>query len=252
MSPTLNYGPLITDFIEDVIGMSIQKPNTVMLQVAMDISGAAQDRYAAYGVVVGLAREWKLFHEEWGRFLEKHQLDHIRMAHAMSFNGAFKPKFAEWGERREEVRHQVLSEAAHIIAATLKVHAASRDLQAGNYPSEKEGRRRYIKATMFGYVIQKLLAQESEEYALALMCDEEQDVAKQFLYYLDRFKHQHHSVAHRIAALCFCNDTRVPQLQAADIVAYVSREKKAGKENPIYSILFNQPTHSEDQVTILW
>jgi hypothetical protein len=226
-----------------------------ILTVGMDISISGEgQRYAAYGVVSADYSNLQLFYGDWNAFLERHQLDYLRMSEAMAFRGQFQSRHAEWGEDRNEKRNQLLVEAAQIIAHRLRAGGSSIDFaetSGAALPSEKV--IRYKKATLFAMVLAKLLEEpESNPYDFAFMCDDEQDVAIQFYQYLNRFKQRHPEVAPRINALCFCEDSGIPVLQAADLVAYVLRQARTGQRSPLEAILFPDNPEVRTEVVLNW
>ena len=163
----------------------------------------------------------------------------------MSFHGAFEPKIAEWGEQREQIREQVLLEAAQIIRTHLQFGGSVYD--ASRLPTEKA--RRYQKHMLFESVVQQILQAQPENYVLVFMCDDEQDSAIAFYDALNRFKRQNKDYIRRIGGICFLDDVRIPQLQAADFVAYMLRLRKTGRENRLTSTLFTETTTETEVVT---
>lgn len=241
MTPSL--GSLVTDLLESSFSMTIR--NIELLQIGLDGSGCVNtDRYIAYGTVGGFAAEWQQFEQKWTPLLNHYGLDHIRMAHAMSFQGEFKKKRTEWGEHRHRIRDEVLVKAATIVRDILKPAGTTWDF--GQVPTEKVFS--YRKNLMFGELVLKTLRESADHVVLAFICDDEQDAAPEYYRLLNRFKAGNKKYARRIGGICFFNDARMPQLQAADMAAYVLRQKRMGQDSPLYPILFRDtPVENEQE-----
>jgi hypothetical protein len=215
-------GPLVTTLLEATLGLAMAKTDAVLLHVGLDGSGhVARDRFLAYGIVTGLEPQWRLFHHDWGKLLDRHDLTHIRMTDAVSFQGPFKDKAAKWGSQRSEQRNGLLLEAAEVITRHLKPGGASCDFAA--LPSEKV--YRYKRKVLFQYIIGKLLDADPD-YVLAFLCDDEQDSAPDFYKLINAFKLSHQRWAQRLGGICFFDDRQMSQIQAADIVAWALRERR--------------------------
>jgi hypothetical protein len=251
-SPT-SLGPAVTKFLEDILAPSMAKQDAILLHVALDGSGHVhRDRFLAFGVVAGLAPHWQRFHAEWGKLLDKYDLTHIRMTDAVSFEGPFRAKATQWGHQRSEVRDRVLSEAAEVITRYLKVGGCSADF--ADLPSEKT--YRYKKKVLFQYMVHMLLEAEPD-YVLAFLCDDEQDSAPAFYKLLSSFKLRYQDLAPRLSGICFFDDIRMSQIQAADIVAWVFRDRHRREvEQPgcsateLETVLLANTTTRRDAVTL--
>jgi hypothetical protein len=250
-----DWGLLIQRTIENYASMVVKKADDTVLNVGMDISGASGKgaRYAAYGVVAALNDEVAIFHREWGHFLERHDIEYLRVADAMLWYGPFASKKMEWGKKYESTRDELLSEAATLTSKWLKAGGSSIDFGQLGKPKSGDAVKRK-KTILFGHVIGTLLQDpQFASYALALVCDDEQDVAISFYQGLDAFKRQRPAVVSRIAMLCFGNDTRMPLLQAADLVAHVLRLHRAGTDSPLGAILFKGNWEEEKRdVDVTW
>lgn len=236
-------GLALMKFVE--ASLAISHVDTPLIHAAIDGSGTG--RFISYGAVYGPAPAWALLWDDWAKLLDEYQVDHIRMAHAMSFNGAFEEKREEWGERKEETRNALLMRAAKLIRES-KCRVIGLHMDFEKFPPKSY---RPKKAMMFALLVRALLQQQKDpESVLAFMCDDEQDVAVDYYKFLTRFKRHFPKLAPRVAGLCFYNDTRVYQLQAADMAAYVHRENAEGISNPLYPVIFDGADRVVEQVNI--
>jgi len=249
-----DWGLLILRASVNYASMVVKKADDMVLNVGMDISvgSGIGARYAAYGAVAALNNEVASFHREWGQFLERHGIEYLRMADAMLWYGPFESKKKEWGKQYESRRDELLSEAATLTTKWLKAGGSSTDFGQLGKPKSGDAVKRK-KAILFGHVIGDLLQDpQFASYALALMCDDEQDVAISFYQGLNAIKRQRPAVVNRIAMLCFCNDTRMSLLQAADLVAHVLRLHRAGTDSPLGAVLFKDWEEEKRDIDVTW
>jgi hypothetical protein len=79
------------------------------IDVALDGSGTlSQHKVLSYAGGVTTQAAWSLFEGLWHTALQRHGLRYFKMAEAMTFYGEFQPKYAEWGDSRNEKRDALL------------------------------------------------------------------------------------------------------------------------------------------------
>jgi hypothetical protein len=227
-------------FVEASLGQRHQ--NAPVVHVGID--GTGDEQFVSYGAVYGLAPAWELLWDEWAKLLDEYDVDHIKMSHAMSWRGAFETKREEWGKQKERARDELLARAAKLVRdSKCKATGATLDFQA--YPSKAHKAK---KSAMFAWLLRRLLQRTGPDSVLALMCDDDQQVAIEHYDFLNTFKRRNQLLAHRVAGACFYDDIAVYQLQAADMAAYV---KQRGDSHPLYTILFDPDESTQDDVDML-
>jgi hypothetical protein len=245
MPPTSAIPASLSRAITDLLDTIVMRPKVPVVHVAIDASGTPPE-LVAYGTVAAPSPQWYAFHNKWDEMLEAAGLDYIRMAEAMCFDGEFQKKSRDWGASREVEREKLLLSAIKLIKEHLNTGAVTID-----FVGIRERAIRAKKATNFGALIQQLLNFTPPFSTMALMCDDEQDVAMEYYYFLNRFKRQNQSIAFRLGGICFINDKNLYQLQAADIVAWVYREAMLGNETPFYTALYGNAKPVESKIKII-
>lgn len=100
---------------------------------------------------------------------------------------------------------------------------------AANEALLTDGRDGLKKRDVFLEVIKDLIAVMPQQVNLALLCDREQDLAKEAAIWLDREQMEAKAsgrapLYERISGICYLNSRMSPQVQAADLVVGLLRE----------------------------
>lgn len=210
---------------------------------AVDLSGPDdRDPFTSCAALVGIRPQMEAFDRAWLILLGRYGLPYLRMADAVRWRGPFKLKAAEWKEKREQIRDEVLFQAAWLVRTSLQPHTTSHDTTK---LQPKVRRPRYAKQLLFQTMVRQLINRLPESFVLHFYCDDDQEVAPEFYRGINQFKKVDKAYARRIASVCFNDDTRLPVLQAADMVAYVERDRRAGRPNPLGPLLWKDPEHED-------
>jgi hypothetical protein len=235
-----DLGVLITRYLDSAISMG--KTHAHVCHVAVDGSGAVEgQRFVALGYASGFEGNITPFTEAWLKLLDKYELHSLRMSEAYSFRFAFEEKHRAWGDRREEVRDELVLEAAKVI----KTHLRPGGVFGRFDKTSKEKTISWRKGLLFHHMVLRNLREQPDNVTLAFMCDDEPDIAIDFYKHLTSFERKNEGWRRRIAGICFMDDRNVAHIQAADVVAYVLRDSAdrvadGMPVSPLYPILFNQ------------
>ena len=86
---------------------------------------------------------------------------------------------------------------------------------------ESEAKRKH---QVFSQVVEDLVAAMPPTVNLALLCDREQDLAKEITQWSQRASERNDPLYDRVAGICYLNSRYSIQIQAADLVAGLLRE----------------------------
>lgn len=195
-------------------GVFDQMPLPVILQASLDGSygrstGVVGRRVLAYGGAVGFDDAWRLFAPKWSAILSEHNLEGFRTTEARLL-----PGFAELR----------LTLCEHIRGCGLHAIGCAVDLDLSNAQTEA-GKKRDV----FEHVVRQLMKVAPAEANIALLCDREQDLAKDVspldrLGWLAKQEGRVDRLYERIVGICYINSKLSMQIQAADLIAGLFRE----------------------------
>jgi hypothetical protein len=162
-------------------------------------------RIFAYGGWIGFDDAWRLFAPAWNATLAARGIEYFRSAEMRH-----RPDF-------EELR-QTLAKAAKESG----LHAIGKSADV-NELGPKDGNR---KRDLFEAVVRQMLSATPIGANLALLCDREQDLAKEVDAWLQRLRweQRNDNTYERIAGICYLNSRLSMQIQAADLAASLFRE----------------------------
>jgi hypothetical protein len=187
----------------------------VILQASLDGSytssvGTAGRRAFAYGGLAGFDDAWRVFAPGWSVILEANNLEWFRTSEARVLPGFTK--------LRQALGEHVRACGLHAIGCAVDLDLAIAQTEAGK------------KRDVFEHVIRQLVRVVPAEANFALLCDREQDLAKQVSPWLDRLgwlaqqQGRTDRLYERIVGICYINSKLSMQIQAADLVAGLFRE----------------------------
>jgi Protein of unknown function (DUF3800) len=234
--------------------------------VYLDESGklSGKSNFTCLAGYVGHATEWERFGIEWTNLRFKWQVPPIHMARIMSPDS----KQDEWAKKKqecgalwEEKRDVMISEFAtailnaNLIAVGVGVYAdVYREVRA-----DPECRLIGDDTNVFSFHETLLRAISRVETVdkhspISIVLDNDPDTAMNYYDYYQMLKNHpdqgmqgvRDSVRHRVRGICFCDDESYPGLQAADMIAYVSRRELIERDRDSSregSTLFAQLTH---------
>jgi hypothetical protein len=228
--------PYLPDFFEDSAVMA-------HLFAHFDESGKYKDCsiVSFAGLVDGWVR-WRAFGEKWTQLLREYQVRDFRAVEALQHSQPFgnRPKGTA-----EERAGQVAPFIREIVRGVSLAVAVSVDVSA--YAKVQELHREcgedphYFAFYMTLSLILQFFA-IPKEYTLGLVFDDDEETAMRCYQLLKKLKRNIPEVKERVTSVCFSDDTGTPQIQAADLFAYLSRREAqqifANKPYP-YKNLFN-------------
>jgi hypothetical protein len=176
---------------------------TVLCQVSLDGSYSRPDpkarRFFAYAGLFGFDGAWRLLAPEWQKVLEDHGLKYFRT----NEHKVFRNEFVE----------------AISNAGLQAVGAVADEARLDDRHDSKR------KRGVFERVVRQLLGAAPSHVNFALICDREQDLAKEVASWLDRLKLNEPVTYARVTGICYMNSRSVLQVQAADLAAGLFREQ---------------------------
>lgn len=191
------------------------------VQVALDGSyGAGPDRMLAYGGWFGFEDAWKCLAPAWSRMLVHHNIHHFRSNDLVVRH--------DWAQVREDFGRVALKAGLHAVVS-VPTTALMRKC------SKESVRKRMV----FQNVVRQLFEKAPDDVEFAFICDREEDLADEIGPWVKSLKRPDDmagrpSVYERISGICFMNSRRMLQVQAADLVAHLARERAEFlRDNPL-------------------
>jgi len=199
----------------------------IILQAGLDGSYRWQEpSIFAYAGVAAYEEDWKAAALKWQTILNLYGINRFRMREAMRFEGDFRQKKIEWGDDREAKREGMLNQLADVvIGAKLQPVGCAADTSLLS-----PGTRAAMVRDVLERVIRQLLEVIPAVAQLGLVCDREEDLAKEVMKWLNKLQLSEPTIYGRIAGVCYMNSHSVVILQAADMLAYLFREYAEQKE----------------------
>ena len=204
-----------------------------------DSSDQRQERVAVAGAYLGSFRQWSQLVQQWKRRLKRSNIKFWHSTDYYSLRGEFeqfrhshkypKPSGSQAAKQVRDDLDAIIHEC-HIvgIAACVPLRLYRHIRNQSEFGTE------LMPADPFDYAIQELFlmcAQEVLEHrqgdTIAFVCDESTSVGRIAEIYT-RFKELNPNAARAMGALVHRDDKQCPQLQAADLMAHIAKERFAG------------------------
>jgi hypothetical protein len=191
------------------------------------------------GFVDGMER-WGTFGGKWVQLLRSCQLKDFHAVRALRYSRPYGnlPKGTS-----QERTSQILPFIKEIVQGISLGIAVAVDVR--EYRKVKELHRLYGPDPhyfAFAVAINIILRhfEIPREYTVGLICDDDQEKAIRCYKLLKKLKLNIPEVAKRVTSICFSDDRDTPQVQAADLFAYLSQSEAqrifAGREYPYQSL----------------
>ncbi|MFI5086985.1 MAG: DUF3800 domain-containing protein [Terriglobales bacterium] len=166
---------------------------------------------------------WVEFYGKWNQLLRQYEIPALHAVRALRFTqqyGTMKPGSPE--ERIKEILpfiHEITNglEMGISIAVDVNAYKSIRELH-GVY-----GRDPFYFAFYVAVITILRHFEIPRRYQVGLIFDEEEAKAIQCYKFLTKLKQTYPEVKERIVSICFSDDKAHPQLQAADLFAYITR-----------------------------
>jgi hypothetical protein len=185
---------------------------SVIVQVALDGSYGKDpnERAFSYAGWFGYEDAWKVLATGWQRLLAQYQIEHFR---SNELN-----QREDWRLIRESFGTTALDAGLHVVCAVPSEHLLRVKSEAAR------------KMKVFRHVLSQLLRAAPADVDFALLCDREQDLAKQVAAWVEALRHKdimagNPDVYNRIVGICYFNSRKMLQVQAADLIANLAREQ---------------------------
>lgn len=215
-----------------LLDCELKRSFTLSLHIlgAFDESGKFHDaKVISFCGFLGTSREWHALQLEWDVLLRRHGIASLHMSgNALNFRRKLSAKNPALGL---EARIKVISEFIRVIQKNIEMGIAiAIDVEAfKNLPEHCRvamGDPHYIAfsaamADVFGFT-------RANDAKACIICDDEEKYFVECYKLLARYKREDPSVRHRFIAMSAANDKEFDELQAADLLAYVTR-CEAGK-----------------------
>jgi hypothetical protein len=204
-----------------------------------DSSDEKKERVAVAGAFLGSFKQWGVFVQRWRKRLKKDILAYFRTIECRNLRGEFSrfmdrsnyppPKGREAAQAIRDDLDAIIHECRVVgIAACVPVRLYRHIRNETKFGVE------VMPADPFDYAIQELFlmcAQEVQQHrkgdAVAFICDDGPSSARVAEIYT-QFKQINPNAAKAMAALVHADDKKFPQLQAADLMAHLAKERFAG------------------------
>jgi Protein of unknown function (DUF3800) len=233
--------------------LQIERSNwLVVISAFFDESGKFRDHsMVSLSGVAGLSEDFSAFNDDWRRELYRAGLKTLTMKETLRVDLPLSKKRPAKGikNRIDDLLPFVKCIRTHlklVICMAVDVEAfkalpsdAQRDL--GNNPH-------YVAFTR---ILLEILEPIKKEDALSIICDDEEETALPMYKLYRKVKLAWKDAKERLAALCFADDQVFVQLQAADMVASLTRldarQKLRGDANPFGPLFeaFSKPEESD-------
>ncbi len=203
-----------------------------ILHLCLDESGKFRDSdYVSFCGYVSYARDWEALSQEWMSALLHERLSVLHTTDAYHFNGEeWKAKKAEWGNNAEAERDALLLRFAAIVNkhAGPCVGAAVDAAHYRKMPSDFRERLTNPHYLGFEQVVREVVGLSNvagQQHTIGLIVDDEEEYSIECYRLLTKLKLKNPAMRKRVTSLCFANDNFYPPLQAADLLAYVTRQE---------------------------
>ena len=209
-----------------------------MLHGYFDDSGKLQDHdVTALSGWISQLQDWEKFALEWNALLEKHNINEFHMAQLKGRSG-FLPEFAD------VIKRNILCGVG--AAINTKVYRSM--------PQAFRKKAANPHFLAFSTVV-KLAIDRVEAFAqrtglgdnvfLGLIFDQDEQLSQECFKLLNKLKKIDSRVRERVTGVCFCNRRQLVPLQAADLIAYETREeidRRINRPNQVVSEIFSALT----------
>jgi hypothetical protein len=207
-----------------------------------DESGKLQDsRWVVFAGYVARVDEWAGFGHRWNARLAKDKLLYFSMKECMSFEGQFRA--GDWTDDR---RRSLVLDLAAVLAKVPDIEAIVSPMSVLKFKSlsqtEQNSFGKNPQYMAFETCVRGMDRMTQPGDIINLICDDEQQLAIGCYKLLNKLKARHAGLRKKIAGICFMNDEKYPPVQAADLLAYVSRTR----------IDSDCPYYSDDSLVEIW
>jgi hypothetical protein len=182
----------------------------MILHGCFDESGKWQDsKFLAFAGYVSWIDVWNVFASEWQAQLVKHGLKSLHT--------------------NAEKRPEVLLDFARIIKSH-RLFGVCTAIDTSAYRSLPSSDRRLIryapKALAFYLTIKSVVDRpDMDEHHLGLICDDDQEYSMECYKILNRVRNSDSRIKEKVFSICFADDKKYSPLQAADLLAYLTRQE---------------------------
>jgi hypothetical protein len=203
-----------------------------ILHLCLDESGKFRDSdYVSFCGYVSYAHDWEAFSQDWMSALLSEGLSVLHTTDAYRFNGdEWKAKKAAWGTDAEAERDALLLR----FAAIVNKHAGpcvGAAVDAAHYRKmASDFRKRLTNPHYLGFeqVVREVVGLSNvagQQHTIGLIVDDEEEYSIECYRLLTKLKLRNPDMRNRLTSLCFANDNTYPPLQAADLLAHVTRHE---------------------------
>jgi hypothetical protein len=206
-----------------------------ILHTCLDESGKFRDsQYVSFCGYISYAHDWEEFSRDWQSALLNENLSVLHAKDAYHFNGEeWKAKKARWGDEAESKRDALLLRFARIINehAGPCTGAAVDCAYYRSMPSEFRQRLTDPHYLAFEHAVREAVGWSNvanKRHTVGIIVDDDQEYSVECYGLLTKLKLRAPDIKQRVVSICFATDDGYPPLQAADLLAYVTRQELIG------------------------
>lgn len=204
-----------------------------VFHVCLDESGKFKSLapdYTSLCGYIGSAHEWERFSERWDSIRLANSLPPIHVSDMMSFQNEWYPKKQEWGEKAEEKRNECLERFALLIQqADIRCVGAAVDAAYFRKMPQCEFKRKaedpYFLSFQQAILASLRCTELLRNNTISLIMDDDQEYSMKCYKLLNKVRLRYPDISKRITGICFVDDNTYPPVQAADMIAYYSRQQ---------------------------
>jgi len=180
----------------------------------------ANNEFVCFGGIASEQSNMLAFANTWSDLLIARGLPHFSMKEAMNFTGPFEGWRARTSERDQLLRDLLLS-----TSQVNRVSCAFSSIQFRALPQE-ERKAYHDPAYMLFEGCVKAVISRNPQVGIIVTCDLSEEYSERCLKMYHKMRKRWPEIKQRCFALSFADDERLPQLQAADMIAYLQRASK--------------------------
>jgi hypothetical protein len=210
---------------------------SVILHAVFDESGKFQDHDAISlcGWINNLAG-WDTFALRWKRVLNQFDMKELHTTEFMGLYGQYSELGGKWGEERDQKKFEALSMFVEVIRDYVE-RGLGAAIDSKHFRSMPQQDRKIIGADPYFIAFQEILLQAVnhaqfysqrtgiEDVAVGLVFDQDERQEIECIKIFNEIKKIRPEVRKTFTGICFADRRTYEPLQAADLIAYVTRQE---------------------------
>ena len=188
---------------------------------------------------------WDCFASGWQAALNEIGIEEFHAADFMGLHGKYSHLRGIWGDEKEVRKNSALTLLVNVIRSTMGKGVGA-TIDSKHYRSMDDGFKRAIHKSKdphfiaFIEVLEQTLANVekfAKEHGLGpnvkvgLIFDQEEGQSVDCLKLLNKIKKERGDIRERVSGICFCDRRNYQPLQAADLIAYLTKKEMERRKN---------------------